>query len=70
MEAVYGALKLGYDVVFSDVDVIILKDPIEYLFYPSIDYVHSVNNGGCNRPWSFYSKHLQGNTGIISNILS
>eukprot|EP01036_Dinobryon_divergens_P034591 gene34591-44720_t len=28
IEAVAGALKLGYDVVFSDVDIALLKDPI------------------------------------------
>ena len=28
IEAVAGALALGYDVVFSDVDIALLKDPI------------------------------------------
>jgi len=36
-------LKLGYDVLFSDIDVLFLKDPWRYLRYPGVDYIHSVN---------------------------
>jgi hypothetical protein len=61
MEAVYGALKLGYNVVFSDVDIAILRDPLKYLFIPGVDYVHSTNKG-CNVKWRF-NESMEGNTG-------
>eukprot|EP01038_Epipyxis_sp_PR26KG_P009863 gene9863-13270_t len=64
LEAVGGALKLGYDVVFSDVDIALLRDPINYLFFEEIDYVHSENNG-CLRKWSF-NDTMEGNTGFYS----
>ena len=62
MEAVYAALKLGYDVIFSDVDIALLVDPIEYVFFPGIDYTHSMNNG-CDKKWKF-TDTMEGNTGI------
>lgn len=34
MEAVGAALKLGYNVIFSDVDIAMLRDPIDDLFLP------------------------------------
>ena len=34
IEAVAGALALGYDVVFSDVDIALLKDPIGCILLP------------------------------------
>ena len=41
IEAVAGALALGYDVVFSDVDIALLKDPIGCILLPlSCMYVH------------------------------
>jgi hypothetical protein len=61
LEAVGGALKLGYNVVFSDVDIALLVDPLEYLFFPHVDYVHSENNG-CLRKWKF-NDTMEGNTG-------
>lgn len=64
MEAVAGALKLGYDVIFSDVDIAVLRDPIDYLFFPHVDYTHSTNNG-CNKKWKF-SDVMEGNTGYMS----
>jgi hypothetical protein len=61
MEAVGAALKLGYDVIFSDVDIAVLRDPIDYLFLNQIDYTHSTNNG-CARKWTF-NETMEGNTG-------
>ena len=43
MEAVHDILTLGYDVIFSDTDVAILKDPTPYLMWKNVDYVHSLN---------------------------
>lgn len=43
-EAVHNILQLGYNVLFSDTDVAILQDPIPYLIWKNVDYVHSVND--------------------------
>lgn len=64
MEAVHAALKLGYDVIFSDVDIALLADPVEYLFFPGIDYTHSSNNG-CDKKW-FFNDTMEGNTGFYA----
>jgi hypothetical protein len=61
MEAVYGALVLGYNVVFSDVDIAVLRDPLPFLFLPGVDYAHSTNKG-CNKRWRF-NESMEGNTG-------
>ena len=42
-EAVHDILLLGYDVLFSDTDVAIIRDPMPYLLWSNVDYVHSVN---------------------------
>ena len=42
-EAVHDVLKLGYDVLFSDTDVAIVRDPFPYLLWTNVDYVHSLN---------------------------
>ena len=42
-EAVHDILVLGYDVLFSDTDVAILRDPLPYLLWKNVDYVHSLN---------------------------
>ena len=41
MEIVLGALKLGYDVIFSDIDIVMMQDPLPYVFIKGMDYVHS-----------------------------
>lgn len=64
MEAVGAALQLGYDVVFTDVDIALLHDPIDHLFLPGIDYVHSTNKG-CNARWKF-NETMEGNTGMYA----
>ena len=60
----YGALALGYDVIFSDVDIAILQDPIRYLFLPNIHYTHTSNNG-CGMKWNF-GDVMEGNTGFYA----
>lgn len=42
-EVVHDILLLGYDVVFSDTDVAIIRDPMPYLLWNHVDYAHSVN---------------------------
>ena len=42
-EAVHDVLQLGYDVLFCDVDVAIIRDPFPYLVWEGVDYVHSLN---------------------------
>jgi hypothetical protein len=42
-QAVLSIMKLGYDVLFSDTDVALVRDPLPYLFWQNVDYVHSLN---------------------------
>ena len=42
-EAVFAALRAGYDVWFIDTDVVVLRDPVEYFLDTRIDLVHSLN---------------------------
>jgi hypothetical protein len=42
-EAVLSIMKLGYDVLFSDTDVAVVRDPLPYMIWDNIDYVHSLN---------------------------
>jgi hypothetical protein len=41
--AVHSIMQLGFDVLFSDTDVAIVRDPFPYLLWDNVDYVHSVN---------------------------
>lgn len=40
MEVVAAALSLGYDVIFSDVDIGYISDPINSLFFPGIGWLY------------------------------
>jgi hypothetical protein len=42
-EAVHDILQLGYDVLFSDTDVAIIRDPLPYMIRANVDYAHSLN---------------------------
>lgn len=42
-EAVHDILQLGYDVLFSDTDVAMLRDPLPYMNRINVDYAHSLN---------------------------
>jgi hypothetical protein len=43
--AAVAVMELGYDLIFSDTDNIMLRDPIPYLMKipTAVDYVHAVN---------------------------
>ena len=42
-EAVHDILLLGYNVIFSDTDVAIVRDPVPRMIWDGVDYVHSLN---------------------------
>eukprot|EP00605_Chrysophyceae_sp_TOSAG23-4_P001991 GSChrysophyteH1.ASY1.ANO1.2205.1 assembled CDS len=58
-------LEMGYDVLFIDVDVALLRDPFPYLLWENVDYVHSVNKL-CpdSDKWLIYAENEEGNTGF------
>ncbi len=36
-------LSLGYNVIFSDTDVAMVRDPVPFMLWDNVDYVHSLN---------------------------
>lgn len=42
-EAVHDILALGFNVLFSDTDVAMIRDPLPYMLWKNVDYVHSLN---------------------------
>eukprot|EP01036_Dinobryon_divergens_P028204 gene28204-37108_t len=64
-EAVHDILKLGYNVLFSDTDVAMIRDPLPYMLWENVDYVHSLNYW-CNvgEKWDFHKSKVEGNTGF------
>ena len=40
---VQNILHMGYDVVFSDTDIAIVRDPFPYMVWNDVDYVHAPN---------------------------
>ncbi len=65
-EVVHDVLMLGYDVLFSDTDVAIVRDPFPYLLWDNVDYVHSLNQICEQRDhWTFRNHPKEeGNTGF------
>ena len=65
---VHAVMKLGYNTIFSDPDVVILQDPMPLFSTPGIDYMHSVNaRCSLTNHWTFYKEHRgghEGNTGF------
>lgn len=45
--AALEVMKLGYNVLFADPDVVILRNPMHHLLWKNVDYVHSMN-APCN----------------------
>ena len=62
-EASLAVLKLGYDIIFADVDLAIVRDPVPYLLIPGVDYQHSINEW-CPMNTSFNLTVHEGNTGF------
>jgi hypothetical protein len=56
-------LKLGYHVVFSDLDVSIVEDPMHYFRDPPFDYMHTDNAICTTTPFKLSNKY-EGNTGF------
>ena len=44
VEGVAHALRLGFNVLFADTDIALLRDPFQYLIWNNVDYVHSINH--------------------------
>jgi hypothetical protein len=42
-EVVHDILRLGYSVLFSDTDVVMVQDPMPYVLWRNVEYVHSIN---------------------------
>ncbi len=64
-EAVHDILSLGFDVLFSDTDVAMIRDPLPYMLFNNVDYVHSLNYMcKLNEPWDFRRSKIEGNTGF------
>lgn len=42
-QSVLRVLEAGYNAIFIDPDVVMQRDPINYLFWENVDYVHSLN---------------------------
>lgn len=64
-EAVHDVLDLGFDVLFTDTDVALLRDPFPYMLFDHVDYVHSLN-AICTQKdtWDFRRSREEGNTGF------
>ena len=68
-EAVYAFMKLGYNVIFSDPDVIFARDPMHVFLNNDMDYMHSINvycrtSNGRDKDWKFVKGPIEGNTGL------
>jgi hypothetical protein len=68
LEVVLELMILGYDIVFIDSDVAVVRDPIPYMLVDGVDYVYTINVFCpiCYL-WDFYrSTRVEGNTGVYS----
>jgi hypothetical protein len=43
IEAVHDIMVKGYNVIFSDLDVAVVQDPVPHMVVPNVDYAHTVN---------------------------
>ena len=53
IEGVLRVLRLGYNVLFADIDIAILRDPFPHMIFDNIDYSHTVNQI-CGRYVRYY----------------
>ncbi|KAJ1437426.1 nucleotide-diphospho-sugar transferase-domain-containing protein, partial [Ochromonadaceae sp. CCMP2298] len=64
-EAVHDILRLGFDVLFSDTDVALVRDPLPYVVRDNVDYAHSLNYMcTVGESWDFHKSKIEGNTGF------
>lgn len=66
MRVVYEVIKLGYNAIFADPDVIIVHDPMFIFRQTNMDYIHSVNvRCRSDMPaWTFRNTRFEHNTGF------
>ena len=65
-EAVHMVLSLGFNVLFIDTDVALLRDPFQLIIWKNVDYVYSHNRicPQCYNDWEFSNPEYEGNTGF------
>ena len=65
IESVFAIMKLGYNVIFIDPDVAVVRDPVPYMVHHGVDYVHT-HNKICPQcyDWNFTTSEEEGNTGM------
>lgn len=66
MKSTFEVLKLGYNVIFADPDVVLVTDPFFIFNRTNIDYMHSVNVR-CQEDmpkWTFGNNRFEHNTGF------
>lgn len=66
------ALELGFNVIFFDVDIALVKDPLPYLIEGSADVIVSPELRVCTfpslNPDSYSWKSLEPNTGVYMRL--
>jgi hypothetical protein len=69
-DAVHGIMQLGFNVIFSDSDIVIMQDPVPYLIFQNVDYVHSLNSlCPSGETWNFYKSNYEGIHVIWSSVI-
>lgn len=65
MEGIITVMEMPYDVIFVDMDIALVRDPIPYVRWRNVDYVHS-HNRICPQfeQWDFFKSDEEGNTGF------
>lgn len=65
MQAVHKVLQLGFHVIFCDIDIAVVRDPVYHFRWENVDYMHS-HNLICPRgdQWDFRTTPDEGNTGF------
>jgi len=65
MEGIIAVMEMQHDVIFIDMDIALIRDPLPYLLWRNVDYVHS-HNRICPQfeQWDFFKSDEEGNTGF------
>ena len=59
--AVKISMELGFDVIFTDPDVVVVRDPIPYMIYQPMDFIYSAD-AHCWLEYDMMTR--EGNTGL------